>query len=559
MQKRTLLHRILRTIKRLGALQWLMQLTKPFIPKLLLLVMLGVVTILIGIVSSIASKYVIDAAAGALSMKLSITIMIALAALSLILGLVSSLVTNIINEKYAFHIRRKLFDRILNTYWFDITKYHSGDLLTRLKGDIAQVTGGVTDVLPQIITLSVQLIAAFFTLFHFDKMIALFALILGPVSVLAMFGFGGKLKRLQTKVQQTESQYSSFLQESIENIMIVKSFSAEARHSQRLQELFLERLSWVFKRSKMSAIASSAMGLVFSAGYLTAFIYSAYRISQGQITYGTMTVFLTLVAQVQGPFLSLARTFPQMISILASSERISEILNLEQEEREPLTRSVAAVGIEFKDIDFKYQDDAVFQHAALRINPGDTVAIIGPSGIGKTTLVRLIMAFIKPQAGEVLCTMDDSDTVNIGPAVRQFIDYVPQGNTMFSGTIADNLRMGKPSATEEEMIRVLQLSAAEFVLDFPEKLNTMIGERGHRLSEGQAQRLAIARALIRNSPLLILDEATSALDEATERRILQSFERLAHKPTCIVITHRKSILAFCNRTIEIDQGKLIEA
>ena len=558
MKKKGIVEKIKKTTKRLGSLGWLLKLTKPFVLKLLGLVILGVVITLLGVSSSVVSKYIIDAATNATSMTLSIIIMISITAVSLVLSFSSSLISTVVNEKYAFHIRQKMFDRILRTCWIDIIKYHSGDLLTRLKSDIGAITGGITGVVPQIIVLTVQLFAAFFTLFHFDKTIAVFALILGPVSALAMWVFGKRLKRLQMKVQQSESKYSSFLQESIENIMIIKSFTAEERSSARLKELFLERLSWVVKKNRTTALAGALMGFVFTTGYLTAFIYGAIKISEGQITFGTMTIFLTLVSQVQGPFLSLAKTFPQIMSILASSERVTEILNLEQEEIKQLENPVFSVGVEIKDVNFKYLDDMVFEDANLNILPGDIIAVVGPSGIGKTTLVRLIMSFIKPQAGHLSFYLDRTNVISAGPVARSFIDYVPQGNTLFSGTISDNLKMGKQNASQEEMVQALTFSAAEFVLELPDGLETMIGERGHRLSEGQAQRIAIARAIIRGSPLLILDEATSALDEDTELKILKGINNLPRKPTCIIITHRKSILAFCNRKIEIGNGRLVE-
>lgn len=542
-----------------GSLRWLFELTKPYIPRLLLLVMIGVVTTLLGVSSSVISKHLIDAATAAQPLTPYIVVLILLSVVSMALSLSSSLITMVVNEKYSFHIRQKMFDRILSTVWSDIVNYHSGDLLTRLKSDIGAITGGFTDVIPHIFLLSVQLVAAFFTLYFYDRTMALFALILGPIAAVIAWLMGRKLKNLQKKVQQTESAYSSFLQESLENIMIVKSFRAEERSSARLKELFHDRLNWVVKKNKMTALTGMTISLIFSAGYLTAFIYGAVRISQGLITYGTMTAFLTLVAQIQGPIYGLARTFPSIISVLASAERVTEILNLKQEKESlPVKREAADLGLEFKGVEFGYLDELVIKNADFKILPGDSVAIVGPSGIGKTTLVRLIMSFVEPNKGEMRLLLDGSEPLALGPSARDLIAYVPQGNTLFSGTIADNLRMGKPDVTEDDMAEALKTAAAEFVLELPDGVNTLIGERGYRLSEGQAQRVAIARALIRKSPLLILDEATSSLDEKAELRILRGIKELRHKPTCIIITHRKSILPYCNRIIAIENGVLVE-
>ncbi|NLT15429.1 MAG: ABC transporter ATP-binding protein [Clostridiales bacterium] len=539
--------------------KWVFVLTKPFIPSLLLLLLLDVAGSLIGIASAIVSKYVIDAATSSSSLTASVIIMISITAATLILNVVSSLITTVINEKYSFHIRQKIFDRILRTEWLQITKYHSGDLLTRLKSDVGAVASGITSVVPSVITLVVRLVAAFFTLMHFDASLALFALILGPVSVIASWALGRKLKKLQIKVQESESKYSSFMQESIENILIIKTFVAEERSRNKLQELYKERLFWILKKNRMSVIASAAVGFFFSFGYIMAFIWGAVKISLGLITFGTMTLFLSLVSQVQGPIVALAQTIPQIISIMASAERITEInkLGYEEKSRDSMHQSVD-LGIRIDHVDFAYFDEKILTNADLCITPGDTVAIVGPSGIGKTTLVRLIMNLVKPQQGTIDIFNNDSSFACSGTAMRDYIAYVPQGNTLFSGRISDNLRMGKPDATEQEMEAALRAAAADFVLELPEGINTIIGERGQRLSEGQAQRVAIARAIIRNSPILILDEATSSLDAETELRVLKSIGALWPKPTCIIITHRKSILAFCNREVAIENGAMKE-
>ena len=418
--------KIKKAARQMGSLGWLARLTKSFLPRLLFLVFLSILTVLLGIASSIASKYVVDSAASAKPMIIAVIIMIAVTLVILVLSFSSSLISTVVNEKYAFHIRQNMFDRILKTIWIDIIKYHSGDLLTRLKSDIGTITGGVTDVIPQIITMTVQLFAAFLTLLHFDSTMAFFALILGPATALAMWALGKKLKDMQLMVQKTESRYSSFLQESIENIMIVKSFSAEERSSAQLKELFLDRLYWIKKKNLLTAFSGSVISFLFAAGYITAFVYGAYRISRGEITFGTMTVFLTLVSQIQGPFIMLARTFPQIISILASAERITEILNLEQEEpKKALEYPALSIGLELKEVDFGYLDDDVLTKSNLKILPGDTIAIVGPSGIGKTTLVRLIMSLIKPRSGEVNLYLDRQAVITAGPSARAFIAYVP--------------------------------------------------------------------------------------------------------------------------------------
>ncbi len=540
--------------------KWILALVKPFIPYLLLILFLDTVITLLGVASAIVSKFVVDTATSHSSLITNIIILVSVTLVTLAMNLFSALITTVINEKFTFYIRQKLFDKILKTRWVAIAEYHSGDLLTRLKSDVGAITSGITDTIPSIITLVVRIVAAFFTLWYFDSTLALFALIIGPITAIVSWIMGRKLKALQLKVQESESKYSSFLQESLENILIIKSFVSEEHSSQKLKELHLERLHWILKKNRMTVITSTVMSLFFSGGYLVAFIWGVLKLSLQQITYGTMTAFLSLVSQIQGPIFSLAKTIPQLITIMASVERLSKINSLECEPKiEQITNAPVDIGIDIDHVDFAYLEEKIINDAKIKIAPGDTVAIVGRSGIGKTTLVRLLMGFIYPQSGLIEFYDLDGYTISAGPTARHLIAYVPQGNTLFSGSIEYNLQIAKPDATHEEMRSALDAAAASFVFDLPLGLDTVIGERGQRLSEGQAQRIAIARAILRKSPLLILDEATSSLDEPTELKILEGIKKLEYNPTCVMITHRKSILAFCNRKIEIENGKLMES
>ena len=353
-------------------------------------------------------------------------------------------------------------------------------------------------------------------------------------------------------MQKSESKYRSFLQENISRISVVKAFSYEEESKKKLSELRKERLYLIMKKNKIAVIANFFMGFAFSFGYLFAFILGAIKLSQNSITYGTMTAFLSLVSQVQRPIVSLASIIPKIISILASSKRIIEIDNLEKEEETLSLALKGAVGLKIKDLDFSYGKKKILNKFNFTVNPGEMVAIMGESGIGKTTLIHLILSFLKQDKGTIEFFDEYGNKAKASLNTRKVISYIPQGNTLFSGSILDNLKIGKEDATYEEIEKALKNACAlKFVNSLKEGINTKIGEGGYGLSEGQAQRIAIARALIKNAQFMILDEATSALDMDTELEVIKNIINLENRPTCFIITHRKSILKYCNRFVNI--------
>lgn len=363
---------------------------------------------------------------------------------------------------------------------------------------------------------------------------------------------GKKLRMLQAKVQESEASYRSFLQESLANLLIVKAFANEEYSLNKLTELRESRFQWVLKRTKVGLVSSTAMSLTFQIGYIAAFSYGVFQIANGAITYGTMSVFLALVNRVQAPIVQLAQQIPRIVMILTSVGRVMELQEIPKEEKLERTIIPKEIGVKISNLTFGYTEEHVLENAAMEIHPGEFVAIIGESGIGKTTLIRLIMSFMSNYSGDITYYNRSGEEVRANAGSREMIAYVPQGNTLFSGTIRENIHMGNLAATEEEMTEALKMAAAyNFVKELPRGIDTVIGERGHGLSEGQAQRIAIARAFVRKAPFLILDEATSSLDEETELEVIKGVQRLTPKPTCLVITHRKSILQYCDRELKI--------
>lgn len=429
--------------------------------------------------------------------------------------------------------------------------------MTRLTSDVSAVSDGISNTIPTIIRLMVELLVTFFTLAYYDLRLALFALLVAPIAMFSSLWLGRKLKYLTIKVQQTESKYRSFMQESLANILIEKSFCLEDYSEERLTQLRDERIYWVFKKNRTNMYASAAMGLSFQLGYIVAFSWGAICIANKTITYGTMTVFLQLVNRIQAPIVSLAQLVPRIISMLASAGRIIELQNLPKEEYTGETIEPEKIGVKVDTVTFGYTDDLVFEDASIDFKPGEFTAIVGKSGIGKTTLVRLIMSFTSKMKGNIEFYNEKGETMSASPDARNFIAYVPQGNTLFSGSIKDNILMGKKDATDEEIIEALESAAAyDFIKEFPDGIDTLIGEKGVGISEGQAQRIAIARALVRRAPFLILDEATSSLDESTELRVLEGIRKWNPSPTCLLITHRRSVLQYCDREIQIVDKKM---
>lgn len=476
--------------------------------------------------------------------------------INIVLNISASVFSTYLNEKFEFYIRKKMYSGILKTKWIEITQYHSGDLLTRLTSDVSSVSSGILNTFSAIITLIINFVASFATLMYFDSSLALFALALAPIAMLSSVFFAKKIKFYQTGIKENETVYRSFMQENITNISVVKSFGAEDEVSERLSELYEKRINLVVKGNRLSTVMSSVLGLTYSLGYLGALTWGIIKISLKMTTYGTLSVFLGLISRIQSPLVGLARTIPSLTAIFASAARIIEIEELQREEYKKVEINAKSMGINFIDVDFSYNNNRIFQDFNINIKPGAIVAITGSSGVGKTTFIRLIMNYIDVQKGKITYEYTDErgDTVLLpsAPAIRKYVSYVPQGNTLFSGSIKENLLFGNQDLTSEEMYDILKTAdISDYVRSLPNGIDTIIGEKGHGLSEGQAQRISIARALAKKSPLIIFDEATAALDEPTEFRIVKNIKKLKDRPTCILITHRREIIPLLDEEINI--------
>lgn len=543
-----------------AALKWMAGQSRKFIPALISIAAMGAVSSLCSVGLAITSKTLIDAATSADKKKALIFAVVFAGIILAEVGLnaaISMLSVRTL-EVMSNDMRKKLFTRLAQTGWMDFTRYHSDDILTRMTSDVEIVAGGLVHVLPDIISFGVLLAAAFLTLMFYDPMLSVLAFILGPLSLLFSRFFGRKLKNLHLKTQQAESSYRAYIHEAIQNMLIVKVFNLAERKIRNIDQLQRNRLGWVLRRNGMNIAANSVLSLGYWAGYLLAFVWGAMQLSVGAATFGTMTAFLQLVEHVQSPMIGLAYTYPQIISAAASTGRLMEFDTLQLEDELIKAPNLVHAGIRFQDVCFSYdQEKELLTGVTFEIKPGEIVALTGPSGKGKTTLVRLLLLLVKPLSGHICFTDDNGTDYEANVSGRTLISLVPQGNTLFSGTIAENLRAGDPAATDDELTQAARTACAwEFIEALPDRLNTVIGEQGLGLSEGQIQRLAIARALLRKTPILILDEATSAIDIAAETVILESIRALDPPRTCLIITHRDTAFNICDRVFQLENGKI---
>lgn len=533
-------------------IRWLAEKSKPFWPQLALLVGIDLLAVLISFGSSFVSKNVVDSATEGLEFLPAFAVMILFSAVSIGMSAAVNVIRTLINERFAFGIRMRVFDRILSANFLGLSRYHSGDLLTRLTSDVDTIASGIASALPALGMILVRLVVAFVLLYGYSPMLALAALLLAPVGLLLSLLTGGKLKRLSAEVKESEAAYRSFIQEQLANVTVVKTFCAEERSRERLTSLRQRTLDVVLRRSRLSVLTNLCIRVVFSLGYFISFGYCIFGLSSDTLTYGTMTLFLSLFSQIQQPLVNLSHLLPQAIGVLASAGRVMELEDIPDDVRTGMTQRSDEVSLRFTDVSFAYGRKPVLHGVTFTAEPHQLVGVMGPSGAGKTTLIRLALALANLNGGTVEYLIDGTAEPASADS-RRHVAYVPQGNTLMSGTIADNLRLGDPEATEADMWAALEQAAAGFVRELPEGLDTQLGEKAAGLSEGQAQRIAIARALLRRAPVLILDEATSALDAASEEAILANLSApdRAYAPLCLIITHRRTMLPYFDRLVEV--------
>lgn len=542
---------------------WIYQYGKRYWGAMVFYTLLGFAGTGIALFTSWISKNLVDMITGHKEGRLvqTFAIMVGLNVGTMIVNQISDYISGYISMKVDAEIKSDIFEKILVTDWESLTNYHTGDLLTRWNSDASNISSGVLNFIPNALICLFRFVGALAMVLYNDWTFAVFAFLGIPVSLIMSKTLMKRMVNNNKRSAAMSAKLSGFNQEAFSNVQTIKAFSVIRLYVERLKQLQKEYISMRLDFKRMSIWTSlllSTVGLIVS---YAAYGWGVYRVWAGVITYGSMTMFLSLSSTLTGAVHSLTALVPAAIGLTTSAGRLMDIVEMpredysEENEADLFAQRNKAEGISLylQNVRYAYQNGTeVFDGASLEVHPRETVALVGPSGEGKTTMLRLVLALILPKEGQAFLKAGGGDTMTISPSTRKLFSYVPQGNTMFSGTIAENMRNVKPDATDEEIIEALKLACAwEFVEKMPEQIHSRIQERGGGFSEGQAQRLSIARALLRKSPLLLLDEATSALDVATERRVLRNIMKDEYPRTCIVTTHRPTVLEACTRVYMI--------
>ena len=518
-------------------------------------ILLGIISVGVSLTYIYLCKRLVDIAAGDASGSLlwyTVAVLL-LIAVRLSVTAVNVRIENLASSRMNFIIRRRLYSELLLSRWNGKDSRHSGDTLNRLETDVSTVTNVICSDFPQMVTTLVQLVAALVFLCTMDWRLAVILLLITPFFLAFSKLFFRKMRSLTRSIRETESKVQSHLQETLQHSIVVRSLERNDLMEERLDDLQNTEYGQVVARTRINIFARTTVGAAFSYGYIAAFLWGVWGIYKKTSTFGMMTAFLQIVGQIQRPVVNLTRQIPAFIYATASIDRLMELETSPKEETGAQQKVPGTAGIRLRGLTFRYEDGDrdVLSGLDFDFAPGSRTAIVGETGIGKSTLVRLILSVLRPTGGRIEI-YGEGECFEASPRTRCNLVYVPQGNTLLSGTIRDNLRLGDPDASEKRMRWALMVSEAGFVFDLPDGLDTVCGEKGAGLSEGQAQRIAIARGLLRPGSILLMDEFSSSLDPETEARLVENLSRSAEGKTLIFITHRVQVVAGCDRILHLE-------
>lgn len=549
---------------------WIYRYARNYWKQMIFYTVLGLAGTAVSLIASLISRDMVDIVTGkqvGLLLK-TFCLYIGFSVGNVLVSQLSSYFSNKIRLGVENEIKQDVFRKMLSVELESIQNYHTGDLLTRWGADAGNISEGILSWVPNLIINTVRFVSTFALVFYNDPIFALLALLGMPVSMLMSRTLLRRMRKNNERSAAMNAKMSGFNQEAFSNIQTIKAFNLIRLYTERLKQLQQEYLSMRLEFQRMSMATSILLSIVGLAVSYGCYGFGIYRVWSGAITFGTMTMFLSLSGTLTSSLNQMVSMIPSAISLTTSAGRLMDILDMpsedfsEEEKVHSFLEQNRSKGISYacSGLTYSYHTGTeVFAHAGLEAYPHEIVALVGPSGEGKTTMLRLLLALLNPQEGESFFTGEvTGERIQNTPAARELFSYVPQGNTMFSGTIAENMRFVKPDATDEEIEQVLRQACAwGFVERLPDGIYSAIGERGTGFSEGQSQRLSIARALLRKSPILLMDEATSALDVATEREVLKNIMRDDYPRTCILTTHRPTVLGICQRVYGIREKKCV--
>jgi len=547
--------------------KWLLRYVSKYKAQIFIYIVIGIVCTVTGLGVSVASKHLIDAVVSRNTQNLlsSAAVAVGCAVFQIVFNTAMSRVATVVGTKVNNEVRSNVYEHIIFSDWSRIGKYHSGDLLNRVEGDAGAVSNSIVTFIPGIFTKITTFIGCLALVLYYDPTMAIFALMSAPFLVLTSRFSTKTIRKYNKQSREINGTVLSYISESVQNLQTIKAFNITGQYVSRMRGYLEQYRSIRLEQDKFSLIMSFCLSLIGLIVSYSCYGWGVYRLWSGAISYGTMLLFLQVSGQLTSSFSSLVGLFPSAISIATAAGRVMEITDLSLEndkdgkKAEKIRESAEADGLTVSAENATYTyigaDQAVLNDISFSASPGETIALVGPSGEGKTTILRLILGLVTPDSGRMTVTTKHDETLDISDSTRRFCSYVPQGNAVFSGTVADNLRIVRPEATDEELEEVLRIAEAwSFIDKLPEKINTPIRERGVNFSDGQIQRISIARALLREAPILVMDEATSALDAETEEKVLSNMMKAYPNRTCIITTHRPSMLNYCNRVYRLNES-----
>lgn len=533
---------------------WLYNTWKGYILQTIINIAIGILLVFTDLAFVWGTKLCIDIATHnntRFSLKSAITLLIILLITQLLLSYASKWVKATLGAKSTCQMQKDNYRHLLQCDWSALKQYHSGDILNRLEKDIDSIVTFLTESIPSLLATVTRLIGAFLILYIMNKTLALIIIIICPLFLIISKLYVKKTRLITHDIRTSESKIQTTIQEGLQHITVLKTFGKTLWATEILNETQNNLKKGIKNKTIYSSISSLTMNFGFSAGYIITFTWGVLNLENGIITYGALIAFMQLIGQIQAPIRNLSRYIPIFINAFTASERIIELQAIKQEKLfyKPLLKG--DVGIELKNVTFQYPKGRhIFENFSYNFTPHSKTAIVGETGKGKTTLIRLVLSLLHPQKG-CIEIYNQTTRLSLTNLSRNNFSYVPQGNTLLNGTIKSNLILGNEYATETDMVNALTAACANFVFNSEKGLDMPCGEGGNGLSEGQAQRISIARALLKPCSILIMDEATSSLDEDTEKNVIKNITNLYPEKTIIFITHRPEILKYCTHVLHL--------